>query len=514
MGKYYRFTLDTRSAKFTCPECGQKRFVRYFDIESQDYLPEEYGRCDRSGHYHLNPYTNGYAKSFEKPHSKTYKTRSYYASVKSVQEHPQVFVPLEVLKETLKDHRHNNFFNNLKKNVPYPFPAFDIERLIELYLVGTINPTKRRDQKLKGAVTFPYFEQIEEIQAIQIVQYDMRNHRKDINWIDTYICPKTGFVTSVDYPAVQSKIPTIEWIESRRHQKKVNCFFGAHLVKMFPHNPIVLVEGPKSALIGMLYFGFPDDHPDNPIWLATGSKDTFTLDRSRILSKRSVLIFPDLSPDSNTYKNWVIKSSDFQNKLPLSSFTVSSFFEENSTFKEKNDALDIADYLITKDWRTFRNRRDSEKSQVIGPVEKSVTEPDSVSNKTEYNERTEVDIEFASIQKSIEFLPLEIQDKFKLLVSKGFVLDPDQIPKFSKAKDPGKNHDNTWSQEINEVEAFFSKAKLPETPFYLNNFTPIGNVKEFIEYNLEVAKAQNGNPTYRPYLNRVIELMRYINENK
>lgn len=45
-------------------------------------------------------------------------------------------------------------------------------------------------------------------------------------------------------------------------------------------------------------------------------------------------------------------------------------------------------------------------------------------------------------------------------------------------------------------------------------YTPIGNVMKFIEYNIEVAKAQNGNPTYRPYLNRVIELMKYLKQNE
>lgn len=513
MAKYYRFTLDETSAKFDCPECGEKRFVRYFDNELQDYLPEEYGRCDRSAHYHLNPYMDGYAKSLEKPHHKSFKTRSYYASVKGVQEQP-VYIPLEVLKETLKDFSQNNFLNNLQKNVPFPFPVSDIQRLIELYLIGTINPTKRRDQYLKGAVTFPYFENIEQIQAIQIVQYDMRNHRKYINWIDTYLCPKTGSIMPIDFPAVQSKIPTIEWIESRRDQKKVNCYFGAHLVEMFPHNPIVLVEGPKSALIGMLYFGFPDDHPDNPIWLATGSKDTFSLDRSRILSKRHVIIFPDLSPDGRTHKEWVKKASDFQVHLPWTSFTVSSYFEESSTFKEKSDSLDIADYLITKDWRIFRNCHHSENAHINNPRENSVIEPDNPRGEAEHKENTDLESDFVSIQKSISSLSSEIQDKFKLLVSNGFVLDQDQTPRFSKVATPKISINDPWSHEIRELEFFFSSAKLPERPFYLTAYTPIGNVKGFIEYNLEVAKAQNGNPTYRPYLNRVLELMKYLKENK
>ena len=111
-------------------------------------------------------------------------------------------------------------------------------------------------------------------------------------------------------------------------------------------------------------------------------------------------------------------------------------------------------------------------------------------------------------------LPTSIQDLFKLLTSKAFILDPNQTPQFSKVETPSTTKDDPWSHEIRELENFFSTITLPERPFYLNAYTPIGNAKKFIEYNLEVAKAQNGNPTYRPYLNRVLELMKYLKANK
>ena len=63
----HRFILDTSSTKFYCPECGEKKFVQYIDLDTADYLPEQYGRCDREINcgYSLNPYSDGYAQIIE-----------------------------------------------------------------------------------------------------------------------------------------------------------------------------------------------------------------------------------------------------------------------------------------------------------------------------------------------------------------------------------------------------------------------------------------------------------------
>src|SRR5680860_909135 len=53
----FRYTLDIGSKKFVCPNCNKRRFVRYLDTDTGNYLEDDYGRCDRQTNcsYHKAP---------------------------------------------------------------------------------------------------------------------------------------------------------------------------------------------------------------------------------------------------------------------------------------------------------------------------------------------------------------------------------------------------------------------------------------------------------------------------
>jgi len=62
--------------------------------------------------------------------------------------------------------------------------------------------------------------------------------------------------------------PLPKWLEAYiRQDKRISCLFGEHLLSKYPNNPIALVEAPKTAVYGTLYFGFPET-PKDFIWLA------------------------------------------------------------------------------------------------------------------------------------------------------------------------------------------------------------------------------------------------------
>lgn len=64
-----------------------------------------------------------------------------------------------------------------------------------------------------------------------------------------------------------------------------------------------------------------------------------------------------------------------------------------------------------------------------------------------------------------------------------------------------------WTEEINELEA-----KLIDLPkqVKLNDHTTITDVKVFVETHLKIVKNYNGNKTYQPYLDRLVELRKVI----
>ncbi|MFC5270030.1 DUF6371 domain-containing protein [Adhaeribacter terreus] len=319
MATNHRFTLLPGSKKFLCPGCGKKRFVPFLDTTTGQHLPERYGRCDRAINcgYYLNPYSDGYAKEITDQESgqPTGTRKPDRPKLSSPQASPTPppepsFIPVEVMKQSRAGYQHNNFVLWLSTL----FPAETVSQAIARYFIGT-------SKHWNGATVFWQIDQAGQIRSGKIMHYS----------------PTTGKRTKEPFNHITwvhkaLKLPNFELKQ---------CYFGSHLLSQL-NKPIALVESEKTAVIASIYL------PEF-IWLAVGSLTNLNPEKCRALSGRNVYLFPDL----NGFELWSRKAKELSQQMPGTLFEVSDLLERNATGAEKASGLDLADYLLKYDLKTF-----------------------------------------------------------------------------------------------------------------------------------------------------------------
>ncbi len=439
--KEYRYTLDRSSKKFICQNCGKKRLVRYVDSTTANYLPEKYGSCDRKDNcgYHLNPYSDGFNANENctypeyKPATRLFERKKKLPS----------YIPESLLNHTLKNYEGNFFIRFLQFNAPYPFLQEILHLAIELYKIGTISKGY-----LAGATAFPFIDINNNIRTIQIKLFDKSNHTVRTSFLHAYY--------KAELKKKNSSIPS--WLQDyEKNDLKVSCLFGEHLLKRFPDNPVALVEAPKTAFYGTLFFGLPDN-PNNFLWLAVFNRDSITLEKCKALEGRQVVLFPDLSKTGSTFELWTKKAREFSENIPDANFIVSDLIENTSSLSEKIAGLDLADFLIGMDWRAF-HENDTSRQEL---------EPYSRMPFGDY--------------------PTDFSEV-------GFV----------KSSAPCKDETVTW--DIDGLENFFSSINtIHLNTIDLESGLKITEMGLFVEGHLAAIKFNKGNKTFTPYYNRLVKL--------
>ncbi|MCB9363407.1 MAG: hypothetical protein H6587_02450 [Flavobacteriales bacterium] len=370
----HRFTLEKGSKKYNCPDCNKRTFVFYVDNETNNYLPELYGRCDRESKcsYHLNPYKDGYIKMITDKEQgqnvdnwKPYQQNQIKKPLTTIK---TTFIPVEVLNKTLSNYEQNNFIQNLLKNIPFPFMVADIEKIVSLYRLGTISKGYRN-----GAITFPFIDIKNNVRAIQVKQFDKTNHTTGTDFLHSII----------EKHHTRNNKPLPEWLEAYTKQdKRITCLFGEHLLSKYHSNPVALVEAPKTAIYSTLYFGLPEQ-PQNLLWLAVFNLSSLNLNRCKALKGRNVFLFPDLSKDGKAFDLWSNKAKAIESQLKGSKFIVSNLLERLAPERDKEQGNDLADYLIKQDWRLFRKQEIKELPQ---PKREPVKQIEPLNDKKDISE--------------------------------------------------------------------------------------------------------------------------------
>lgn len=454
----HRYSLEKGSKKHLCPDCGNKRFVRFVDIETGDYLPEQFGRCDKGdGHYFVNPYSDGYAKAIWEQEQKvtgvtkvTIPKQKYFRTQPKPQ--PQsgpIFFDFETFKQTLSNYENNIFIQNLLQNVSFPFEVTAIEKVISLFRLGTISKGYRN-----GAITFPFIDINNNVRAIQVKQFNNNNHTTGTDFLHSII----------EKHHTRNNKPLPEWLEAYTKQdKRISCLFGEHLLNKYPNNPVALVEAPKTAVYGTLYFGLPET-PESLIWLAVYNKSSFSFDKLKVLQGRYVYVFPDLSKDGNTFKEWETKAREYEKRLNATRFIFSDLLEQLAPERDKNEGNDLADYLIKQDWRLFRKEQ-----------------PEKVTKVTKVTHKQNILFSQLEIKKSVASVDSEAQKQTLFL-------------------------------EVADLEAYFNSILLPTQPITFTTGYLINDVRQFIDSDFRAIKLNihKGEYAYLPYLHRLYELKNII----
>ena len=189
----------------------------------------------------------------------------------------------------------------------YTLKSPTISRLGELYAIGAT-----KDMEI-------IYWQIDingKVRTGKIMKYGEDGHRikngNGVNWIHAKM--KKDGLLSDDWELTQ-------------------CLFGEHLLNLSKNKDkvVAIVESEKSALIGAACF-------PQYVWLATGGKSQLSIDKMKVLSGRTVIMFPD----ADGFKEWTEKAKEFT----FCKVTVSDVLEKNATDEEKANKIDISDWLI------------------------------------------------------------------------------------------------------------------------------------------------------------------------
>ena len=306
----YRFILEPYQGirtRYRCPSCNHKAvFTHYIDTETGEHIHPSVGICERLNNcgYHYPPkqYFQENGILFDKSYQSPFKLEPLFVKEPS-------FVPGDVFRSSLtKSVFDNNHF------IKYLIKLFGPEltkQLTDRYLIG--NSTH-----WNGATVFWQVDTIGRVRAGKIMLYNSDTGRRvkapynHINWAH--------------------KVFNLEGFELRQ------CFFGEHLLRD-KLMPVAIVESEKTAIIASAYF-------PNFTWLATGSLNNLNEENCSVLKGHQITLFPDL----NCFEKWEVKAKGLNHIAP---FKVSDLLEINASTLERNQGLDLADYLVRYDFSEF-----------------------------------------------------------------------------------------------------------------------------------------------------------------
>lgn len=214
------------------------------------------------------------------------------------------------------------------------FPKDKIEKAVEDYALGA---TKNKE------VIFWQMDINGKVRTGKIMQYN----------------PRTG-------KRIKNNTGAIDWVHNKL--KKTNpgydnfnlrqCYFGEHLLRLYPNRPIAIVEAEKTAVITSMVI--PQYN-----WLAAGNLNGLNIEKSKVFENRDIVLYPD----AGCYEKWSKKMIEIRKQIPCK-IAVSELIEYHATPQQIGAGYDIADYIIQQlkadkayDQQQFRDQKQHQAKQ-------------------------------------------------------------------------------------------------------------------------------------------------------
>jgi len=313
----YDFQLEKYSgskSRFICPSCGIKnKFTRYINIDTNEYLGETVGRCDRESScgYHYTPkeYCNDNVINYHKP-SLIIKP--------SIVQPPIDYMSFDAVKRSMYEFDTSNF---------------------AIWLISLFGESIAKKALLK----------------YHVGRSKLDNGKANIFWrIDINSKVRTGKIMYYN-PIIgkrnKKQTPTWTHVQLKPFNLRL-CFFGEHLLKEYQNSSIGIVESEKTAIIASIYY------PEY-IWLATGGASGCKWREYsvyNVLKNRNVVLFPDFgfynrSKGITCFQEWSKRGSEIS-EIPNFKIKVNSLLEDVTDESERVNDYDLADFLVKRDEQT------------------------------------------------------------------------------------------------------------------------------------------------------------------
>jgi hypothetical protein len=423
----FKFRLEAYSgikSRYTCPNCNKPRtFTRYINSESGEHIDPSVGRCSRENKcgYHHTP------KQHFQENKSQLKQRPTRPLLKPKQpncNYPPSHIQVSIFKASLTTHESNNFIKFLAKT----FGGEITNKLIGRYFIAS-------SKYWNGATVFWQIDVAGNIRTGKVMLYDPANGKRikepynHINWVHAVL-----------------KLPNF-------HLQQ--CLYGEWLLED-KTRPVAIVESEKTAIISSVYF-------PQFLWLAAGSLTNLSEEKCQVLKNRRVVLFPDVKG----YDKWKLTA---QKLTAICKVTVSDLLEISASEKERQDGLDLADYLLRFDYKDFKN---------IQPV--SITPEIALTN---------------------PFPEIILQPSFS--TQKQNKNGGLRNIKVERPFDAPTNEN--WTPEIQELESFFLLQPPLSSPVMLDECSKVDDLHLFVRSHLAIVNAYSGQATFKPYLFRLQQM--------